>query len=45
MDPYHLVQPEEVEPLDVEGIVGISCRDWYIPISNGQAGPVQQIQP
>lgn len=45
MDPYHPVQPEEVEPLDVEGIVGISCRDWYIPISNGQAGPVQQIQP
>lgn len=44
MDPYDLVQPEEVEPLDIEHITGISCQDWYIPISDGRAGPVQQVQ-
>ena len=41
MDPYNLVQPEDVEPLDVEQIVGISCQDWYLPIENGAAGPLR----
>lgn len=41
MDPYDLVQPEDVEPLDIEHIIGISCQDWYIPIKNGVAGPIQ----
>ena len=41
MDPYNLVQPEDIEPLDTENIVGISCQDWYIPIENGTAGPIQ----
>ncbi len=45
MDPYNLVQPEDMEPLDVEHITGISCRDWYIPISDGRAGPIQWTQP
>ena len=45
MDPYNLVQPEDVEPLDVEHITGIACQDWYIPISDGQAGPIQWAQP
>lgn len=45
MDPYNLVQPEELEPLDVEHITGISCQDWYIPIDHGRAGPIQQVQP
>lgn len=45
MDPYNLVQPEDVEPLDVEQITGISCQDWYIPIENGRAGPIQWTQP
>lgn len=45
MDPYNLVQPEDVEPLDVEHITGISCQDWYIPIEDGQAGPIQWTQP
>lgn len=41
MDPYNLVQPEDVEPLDVEQIIGISCQDWYLPIENGAAGPLR----
>ncbi len=41
MDPYNLMQPEDVEPLDVEQIVGISCQDWYLPIENGAAGPLR----
>lgn len=41
MDPYNLVQPEDVEPLDVEQIVGISCQDWYLPIENGAVGPLR----
>ena len=41
MDPYNLVQPEDVEPLDVEQIVGISCQDWYLPIENGATGPLR----
>ena len=45
MDPYNLVQAEELEPLDVEHITGISCQDWYIPISDGRAGPIQQARP
>lgn len=44
MDPYNLVQPEELEPLDVEHITGISCQDWYLPISDGQTGPIQRVQ-
>lgn len=45
MDPYNLVQTEDLEPLDVENITGISCQDWYIPIDHGRAGPIQQVQP
>lgn len=45
MDPCHLVQPEEIEPLDTEHIVGVSCQNWYIPIENGAAGPIRRIQP
>lgn len=41
MDPYNLVQPEDIEPLDVDNIVGISCQNWYIPIENGTAGPIR----
>lgn len=44
MDPYNLVQPEDVEPLDAEHITGISCQDWYIPIEDGTAGPIQWTQ-
>lgn len=44
MDPYDLVQTEDLEPLDVEHITGISCQDWYIPIDHGQAGPIRQAQ-
>ena len=41
LDPYNLVQPGDLEPLDTENMVGISCQDWYIPIENGEAGPIQ----
>lgn len=44
MDPFNLVQAEELAPLDVEHITGLSCQDWYIPISDGRAGPVQQVR-
>lgn len=45
MDPYNLVQAEDLEPLDVEHITGVSCQDWYIPIDHGRAGPIQPMQP
>lgn len=45
MDPYDLVQPEEIEPLDVEHITAISCRNWYLPINGDAAGPIEWIQP
>ena len=45
MVPCNLVQPEDVEPLDVEHITGISCQDRYIPIEDGAAGPIRWTQP
>lgn len=45
MAPCNLVQPEDVEPLDVEHITGISCQDRYIPIEDGAAGPIRWTQP
>ena len=41
MDPYNRVQPKDVEPLDTENIVGISCKNWYLPLDNGIAGTIQ----
>lgn len=45
MDPYNLVQPEDMEPLDLEHITGIACQDWYIPIIDGRAGPIEWTRP
>ena len=41
IDPYNLVQPKDLEPLDTENIVGISCKNWYLPLDNGIAGTIQ----
>ena len=41
IDPYNLVQPKDLEPLDTENIVGISCINWYLPLDNGIAGTIQ----
>lgn len=41
MDPYEPVQPEDLAPLEMENIVGLSCKKWYLPIENGVAGPLQ----